>query len=241
MLAIFKKLLIRLLEERGYCVSFGEPATFDGIISAFNSRTKNFFFVQIGAYDGLECDPIQRFIHRYRWSGILVEPQPDAFERLRRNYEKFPGLIFERTAIADQECSLPLYKLKEEFAHLFHSDRKTLCSFDPEHITKHLSQRVDLRDALEKVDIQCSTLSRLIEKHHVTKIDLLQIDAEGYDFIIIKSIDFSKVSPLIIHFEHAHLPATDKAECIQLLISKNYKVVVGAYDMTAFQSNWMYE
>jgi len=27
MLAIFKKFFIRLLEKRGYCVSFGEPAT----------------------------------------------------------------------------------------------------------------------------------------------------------------------------------------------------------------------
>jgi FkbM family methyltransferase len=241
MRAIVKRLLIRLLEKRGYCVSFGEPATFDGIISLFNSRTENFFFVQIGAYDGRECDPIQRFIRRYRWSGILVEPQPDVFEKLRRNYANVPGLVFERTAIADQECSLPLYKLKEEFAHLFHADHKTLCSFIPEHITKHLSHPVDLRDALEKVDTPCSTISGLIEKHHVTKIDLLQIDAEGYDFIIVKSIDFSKVSPLIIHFEHAHLPPTDKAECIQLLISRNYKIVVGAYDMTAFQSNWMYE
>src|SRR5271165_1303468 len=98
MLARFKRLLIRRLEKRGYCVSFGEPATFDGIISAFNSRTENFFFVQIGAYDGYDCDPIQKFIRRYGWNGILVEPQPDAFEKLRQNYENFPGLIFERTA-----------------------------------------------------------------------------------------------------------------------------------------------
>ena len=237
----FKKLLIRLLEKRGYCVSFGEPATFAGIISAFNSQTEKFFFVQIGAYDGRKCDPIHEYIHRYRWGGILVEPQPDAFEKLRQNYANFPGLIFERVAIADRDSSLPLYKLKEEFAHLFHADHRTLSSFNPEHIIKHLSHPVDFRDALEKIDTPCSTFSQLIEKHHVTKVDLLQIDAEGYDFQIIKSIDLSKILPRIIHFEHVHLTPTDRAECIQLLISKNYKIVAGAYDMTAFQSNWMYE
>src|SRR5687768_133577 len=45
-------------------------------------------FIQIGAYDGVEADPIRSLVlDSDSWQGILVEPQPDAFERLRQNYK----------------------------------------------------------------------------------------------------------------------------------------------------------
>jgi hypothetical protein len=113
MLGFVKNGLIRLLKTRGYCVSFGEPATFAGILSAFESHKGEFFFVQIGAYDGLKSDPILAFVRDRRWRGILVEPQPDVFEKLKRNYANIPNVIFENLAIAAWEGSLPLYKLRK--------------------------------------------------------------------------------------------------------------------------------
>jgi FkbM family methyltransferase len=241
MLGIFKQGLIRLLESRGYCVSFGEPATIGGILGAFSSKRDNFFFVQIGAYDGRECDPIHAFVHRRRWKGILVEPQPDAFERLRRNYAGGPDLIFENVAIADREGSLPLYRLRDEFAHLFKGDHRMMSSFDPEHVIKHLTKQVDPRDALQSIQVRCLTLSGLLAKYGVHKLDLLQIDAEGCDYQILKMVDFGNIKPKIICFEHVHLGAIEKGECIQLLVSQNYKVVTGCSDMSSFQSRWMHQ
>jgi FkbM family methyltransferase len=241
MLRLFKKGLIRLLESRGYCVSFGEPATFAGILSVFERRSENFFFVQIGAYDGLESDPIRASVRERRWSGIFVEPQPDAFERLKRNYANIPNLIFENIAIAACEGFLPLYKLRVEFAHLFHGDHRTLSSFDREHVMKHLAERVDPGRALEAIQVPCLTFSGLLAKYAVQRIDLLQIDAEGYDYEILKIVEFGESKPQIIRFEHAHLASTEKGECIEFLISQGYRVVTGAYDMVAFQSRWMYD
>jgi hypothetical protein len=83
------------------------------------------------------------------------------------------------------------------------------------------------------------TLSSLLAKHAVQTVDLLQIDAEGYDYEILKTIDFREIKPKIIRFEHAHLGPAEKGECIELLISQDYRVVTGAHDMTAFQSRWM--
>jgi FkbM family methyltransferase len=240
-LTALKRLLIQLLEKKGYCVTFGEPATFTGIISSFSRRTQNFFFIQIGAYDGRKGDPIYELVQRNRWSGILVEPQPDIFERLKQNYAGFSGLAFEQAVIVTEGNSLPLYKLKDEYAHLFHADHRTLSSFRPELIIRHLSQPVDVESAVQKVDAPRLSFSALLKKHDVSKIDLLQVDVEGYDFQIIKGIDFEQIAPRIIHFEHAHLRAIEKAECVDFLIAKDYKLVIGAYDATAFQSNWMYD
>ena len=229
------------IESRGYCISWGEPATLGGIISAFNQPGRDFFFVQIGAYDGKESDPIQQFVRQRGWKGLLVEPQPDAFERLKQNYADCPGLLFENTAIAEHQGRLPFYRLKPEYAPLFHSDPGMLSSLDPSHILKHLSKSVEADEALLVTDIACIPFSSLLAKHRIQRIDFLQIDAEGYDYEILKQIDFESLKPRIIRFEHAHIQASDKIECIELLISKNYKLVVGGYDITAFQSQCIYD
>jgi FkbM family methyltransferase len=240
MFEMFKSFLFRELQRRGYCISYGEPATFDGILASFGGRREEFHFIQVGAYDGRESDPICEFVRRYRWAGLLVEPQPDVFEKLKLNYAGLPRLKFERAAIVNEEGPFTLYRLKNEYAHLFHTAHRTLSSFDPEHIIRHLSRTVDPEKALERVETECLTFSGLVEKHHISRIDLLQIDAEGYDYEIIKSINFARLAPRIIRFEHANLTGSAKLDCFDLLLSKSYKLVVGIYDTTAFQSRWMY-
>ena len=129
-LALLKRSLIRLIEARGYIVSFGEPATVEAILSAFHHRKPGFSFVQIGAFDGKGSDPILDYIRRYRWRGLLIEPQPAVFEALKKNLAGREGLLFENVAIATKEGMLPFHTLKDECAHLFHGQgdqRKYSC------------------------------------------------------------------------------------------------------------------
>jgi hypothetical protein len=37
-----------------------------------------FTFIQVGAFDGITTDPLHKYITRYGWRGILMEPQPRA-------------------------------------------------------------------------------------------------------------------------------------------------------------------
>lgn len=241
MLGLLKTLILRTIEKRGYSISFGEPATLAGILSAFKYRDPEFFFVQIGAYDGQESDPLNSMIKEYKWKGILIEPQPEAFARLKENYSSLNGLIFENVAIAAEEGSLPFFRLRNTFSHLFHADYGTLASFDANHILKHLSTPNTSEDVLEAIQISCMPLSKLLDKHQVNKIDLLQIDAEGYDYQILQMIPFDRIKPRVIRFEHANLCDTDKNAAMHLLLQNCYKLVIGSYDVTAFQSKWMYD
>ena len=241
-IAYLKRSLIRLIESRGYCVSFGEPATFDAILSAFGHRKAGFSFVQIGAFDGKGSDPILDYIRRYRWRGLLIEPQPSVFEALVNNLSKHDGLLFENVAIAAIEGVLPFYTLKDDYAHLFQGqgDHRMLSSLDPAHVLKHLSAPVEAADVLRVTEVPCVPLPKLLDRHGIERIDLLQIDAEGFDFEILKSLDFTVVKPNIVHFEHTHIAQAQKGECIELLVSHDYKLIVGASDITGFRSRWMY-
>src|SRR3989442_714337 len=60
--------------------------TFEGIIEQYSRETHDFFVLQIGACDGVMADPIHKWIKKYKWQGILVEPQKKEFERLKISY-----------------------------------------------------------------------------------------------------------------------------------------------------------
>ena len=73
----------------------------------------------------------------------------------------------------------------------------------------------------------------LLDRHHVKKIDLLQIDVEGYDYELLKSFNFERIKPQLIRYEHRHLKLSDKSSCIKMLKQNGYKVLEMEYDTGA--------
>src|SRR6266481_6003650 len=95
----------RIANRRGYWISWWPPAllanpqsrlSFDleFVIAHLMLQKKDLFFIQIGANDGVSNDPLYKFVIEYGWAGILVEPLPQVFEVLRRNYADKPNLKF---------------------------------------------------------------------------------------------------------------------------------------------------
>jgi hypothetical protein len=67
----------------------------------------------------------------------------------------------------------------------------------------------------------------------VPGVNLLQIDTEGYDFEIIKMVNFETLRPDVIHYEHRHLSDADRVACERLLASHGYRLHVAGVDTTA--------
>lgn len=66
--------------------------------------------------------------------------------------------------------------------------------------------------------------SFMIKKNNVDKVNVVAIDTEGFDYEVIKLIDFNEVHPDLIIFENKHLTSSDHKECCEMLESKGYKV-----------------
>ena len=173
---------------------------FTALLQQRAGRVPDFFFVQIGAHDGSMDDPIGRWIQKHQWQGIFVEPQRDQFERLRARYDNLrSGLIFENVAIDHREGFRPLFKVAPRVIST--PEQTGLASFFPDRSPPPIR----IKGEITSETVRCLPLSTLLQKHHVKRIDLLQIDTEGYDFEIIKMIDFRACAPAIIHYEHRHL------------------------------------
>jgi FkbM family methyltransferase len=189
---------------------------FESIIEQHSQTTHDFFVLQIGACDGVQCDPIHEWIKKYRWRGILVEPQTNEFERLKSNYKDNDNLRFENVAIAEENGLRCLYKVKED--SIVEDWQRGIASFIPK---PHLERQ----DKITTEMVQCVRFDILLDKHDVNHIDLLQIDVEGYDYEILKMFDFNRIKPQLIRYEHAHLKLSDKASCKKYLTHNGYRIL----------------
>jgi FkbM family methyltransferase len=197
-------------------------STFDRLIAQLSAATPDFFVVQIGACDGLMADPIRAWIQKDRWRGILVEPQKLEFERLKNNYRnELDRVALENVAIADSEGTRTLYRVKD-----------SELTSDWQRGTASLLHRPDSERFTAEV-VPCITMDTLLSRHHVARIDLLQVDVEGYDFEIIKLIDFGKIRPRLIRYEHRHLRPADKHACKALLARHGYRILEMDFDTGA--------
>ena len=74
--------------------------TIDEFTSLFSKHRNNLTVVQIGANDGINNDPIHKFIKRDHWRGVLLEPQKYVFEKyLKPLYRNTPGIYVMNAAL----------------------------------------------------------------------------------------------------------------------------------------------
>ena len=198
-------------------------------------QRQKIFFIQIGANDGQWGDNIYKFVRRDKWSGILIEPQKEIFKRLLNTYSKRKNLFFENVAIDSTEGERNLYKISfsnsqwaSGISSFIKNDVQKLIDAgyiermaQAESIT--LPTNRDEWIGVENVKIQ--TLGNIIEKYQIKKIDLVMIDAEGYDFEIIKTIPFENIKPGVIVYEHSHFDEQAKNESWDYLKKIGYRII----------------
>lgn len=196
--------------------------------------------VQVGAFDGKSNDFLYDYLLKYDVTAILVEPQPEAFKLLERNYKGVKGAILENAAIAKTDGAMQLFRIKTQYHRSFRLAPQ-LASFDRQHLLnalsiKHLEGLPDDRnECIESIDVPCLTFGTLLKNHSIQQLDILQIDTEGFDWEIVKMINFNELKPTLINFEIAHLSHSEVNYAIDLLANNGYMTLVYGINMLAIQ------
>ena len=127
------------------------------------------------------------------WNCIFVEPHPEAFEQLVKNYSDLVGSHFENIAICAHDGTVKFHYGKDS----------QIASLNRDHSINAFG---GVRNNNE-IEVPCSTLSSLIKKYDMKgkPFELLQIDAEGADGSILICTDFTEILPKYIRFEHIYL------------------------------------
>lgn len=229
-----------------YCKYFYEPKP-NTLKEKLNEKMKGkqpFYFVQVGGNDGFANDPLFKFVKKYNLQGVILEPQKEVFNnRLKRTYRGTKGVALENLAVSDKSGMRKLYKIAVSNSRW----ATGLATFDKEVLEGQVrGDRVqskarresaelpsNLDDWITYEEVDCITIEDVLKKHNMQELDLLQIDTEGYDYEIIKTIDFSKLKPSFIAFEYVHLSQQEQEECKQLLRQNGYEITEFDNDILA--------
>lgn len=223
-----------LASQPGYALELD----FAYVLAHYLSRRTDprpFYFVQVGAFDGVSFDLLHDRAREGGWHGVLIEPQPYFYTRLVENYGDLDGLSFVNAAIDRKRGKRPLYCVRDQHGAPVDS-LGGLASFLEKRVADWKQKdghRAPPGIQIVSELVECVTFEDVLADTEY--IDLLHLDTEGYDFELLKLFDLPLFSPPIVRFEHAHLSREDWNEAIALLARHGYRVVTEEYDTTGYR------
>lgn len=178
---------------------------------------------------------------------ILLEPIPQIFEKLRKNYAGIKSANLVNSAICPKEQSTArLHTIDfsslsaEEFIKLpSWAKHNGVSSFSLEMVQKHFSvlrRRGFQRISMKEVDVKCTSVNGVIHEHlSDSLLDYVQIDAEGFDYNILKQLELLRWKPLLIKWEHKHLSDESRQMAENFVGEAGYHITRSQTDTLAYK------
>ena len=171
----------------------------------FFPNKKNGFFLEIGAYDGIEgsnCFHFEKFLN---WNGIAFEPSKVQYEKLKNNR----NCKILNKAISNSIVEVDFVEVIEGLTQMSGIKNE---NYTAENIIKKNGQ-----SKTEISKIITTTFDQEVSSDQ--EIDYLSIDIEGGELSVLETIDFEKYTIKVVSVEN-NLP--DKFNFNSFFISKNF-------------------
>ena len=172
---------------------------------------ENGFFVDIGAADGITGSNTYCLEKFYRWRGICVDPNP----------------VFLQTLFNARDnvvCTLCVHAETGKILPFQFADNKDLFyGWNFRASLRQHAEPIDYEIAKSFVEVNVMTISLndLLKLYNAPiDIDYLSIDAEGSEYSILSTFDFSKYNIACITVEHAY--REDRKDIYDLLVANGY-------------------
>ena len=183
-------------------------------------------FVKVGANDGVTGDPCSDILlGNNKWKGLLIEPVPYCFNRLKANFHDSRRFSVEQVAIGSTAGKKSFYYVDQAAYNAIPNVPSwfdQLGSFDKNNIIKYLDGA--LAPFIIECTIEVSTLSDVLNRNGIRNFHLFHSDIQGYDYEVLKTLDFANHAPVVIFIEHQHLPSTGRGEMFNHLRQHGYSV-----------------
>ena len=200
------------IKKKSYAMD-GEDLAIDQYIE----KKEKGFYVDIGAHHPIHRNNTQLLFNR-GWEGINIDVNQfsiDLFNFLR------PDDLNLLTAISDQEGEITFYYQKK-FSQLNTTDKKIA----HEHFNGNFNERL----------VKCQSIHNILinSKYKEVKIDFLNIDVEGAEMKVLKTLNFKIYDPKVICIEilgYRELNSKEREnrikndEIYKYLVEKDYKKV----------------
>ncbi len=205
---------------------------FERSIRRWELMHEPFYFIQVGAHNGITSDPFHRFVvEGIAWNSLLIEPQTPCVQILKSVYGDRSNVKVLHCAVGGMEASgsgrvggksVTLYKIRDDATGLPHWANQ-LASLRREVIESHRDRIEDIDRWIVTEEVPSLSMAEIYRESGFPRIDLLATDTEGFDFEIIRQIESLPVLPQFIYYENLHLRASEAADCLAFLHRLGYR------------------
>ena len=198
------------------------------IIKYLKQNLKNLeIFIDIGSHKGSYTDLIIN--NFYVKKVIMVEPQKNIYEHVKKKYLKDKRVKTYNLAVSDKKKRQALYINKHDLT-------SSLTEIDKKNNYLKLKAKLfggSINDLIHnKYMVNSCKLSEIIKKNNVKKIDLLKIDTEGHELQVLKgagSFLKNKVNFMLIEIHNSNIFLNYDAKKIHNYLKKNKFILKKRY------------
>ena len=189
---------------------------------------KNGFYIDVGAYDGVDINNTLYFEKTHNWAGVNVEPMKESFDQLVINR---PHSINLNCAVCNSDGETEFFN-NTGHTKLISGIKST---FDSRHLQRLHNENRDWGSTTELIKVPTKRMETICDEHNISHINYLSIDVEGAEFEVIQSINFDKVFIDVVGFENNYHDVS--APIVAYLNDKGYVVIHTAMDIFMIHEN----
>ena len=195
-----------------------------------------FKFLQIGANDGIQADPLSVLIRKYNLKGSMIEPIPEVFQKLLNNCDDIKENIdFKNMAITitGSHGLMPFYiftTADKEQQHLLSGYSSTT-----KEKLESVKVEANIKADIAMINIPYESVSYYLNNHGIGELNLLVTDVEGLDIDIVSEFIKFGVLPNIIYMEILGQSAAKRMQIIELLAKSGYSIGGNISDLIAYR------
>lgn len=174
--------------------------------------------VDVGASDGFYTSNSYDLIASYGWHGVLIDPQADKLEIAKQYHcDRLDRVSFHAVALCNYKGRVILY------GH--HNDGNGVTTLN------HGASLIEIPNSPAWCPVDAIDYDTFLSKVDLSKVGVLSIDTEGYDFNIIWGLFQSTIKrPQVIITETEYYLLKEDRRHKEALLAKEYECVYTGVD-----------
>lgn len=167
---------------------YSQNAEEEIILKYFNGKIGT--YISIGENDGVTLSNVRK-LSELGWTGINVEPSPNAFKMLVENTKQFKKVKNYNFALGETNGNVKFYDCETHLNKGDHGLLSTMVESEKKRWTK---------EKFNEIEVKCFRWKTFLNRLSVKEFDFISMDIEGMEVGLLKQMDLRATSMLCIEY-----------------------------------------